>query len=355
MLTPSLVLCLALAAPPTSETIVAGLREADGAPVALVSPTPLPEGAALTGHATKAGAITIRQTLAKKKLDLLVIAPHPGKKGALDHEILVDVTKRDASGQATKLVCSGHVATSKAYEPALFMRCYPDAKFGKDGGGRLVTQMSVMFERGMVDIAEGAVHYRAPRLATWKELRTLRWQRVLGRVADKASLPLTAQVAPRKENAWALMPDTTGRVVVDQGALRVTVEYAGATRASYRLEALPDWISLADEQAVALRLVAPDDDKKTSRVCPLAISEGAKKAFDLSGAAFTLVGACYRGLTKELFQRAEVELGGLRAPLPGTTEDGWIQLQVNDQRLLVLTSPGPSAHPDTWVRVDSAR
>jgi len=353
MLLHTIVLALALSAPPTAESLLAGFHEVDGTPVTHVAPEPLPEGATLTAHVTSAGVITIRQTLAGKKLDLLVIAPRPDQAGLLAHEMRVDVTRRDASGKATSLLCSGFRTSTTRFQPMLALRCFAGTTFVADQ--RALTTLTLTLERTALDIAEGPLHYRAPRVAAMRALAKASWLRLVRRVGEKATLPLQAQIAPRRSDAWALVPDTTAQVTVDTDAVRVSVDYAGATRARYALEGLPDWVSFTQPELLALRLVAPDGARQP-RVCPLRLSQADKKSpLDTSGPAFALVGPCYTGLTEELFRRAQVVLVGLEDALPGVKEDGWIHLTVDDQRLLIVTSPAPKTHPDAWVRVDSAR
>jgi hypothetical protein len=341
-----------LSASPTPETLIAGFREADGAGVSVVSPEPPPEGAVFTAHVTPGGAVTIRQTLGKKKLDRLVIAPDPKKKGKLDHEIFVAVTKRDAAGEATKLFCSGYVTNSTRWEPTMFLSCYPNAEL--KGYGREITQMALTLERTTLDIGEGPLHYRAPRAAAMVAANQAWWRRITQRVKDKQTLPLGAHVAPVETDKWAVLPDVSARVAADVDALAITIDYSGKkTPASYRLVALEDWVSFADERLLALRLDAPGS--KTVRVCPLVPTEAAKKPFDMRGPSFTLVGPCYSGLTKELFREAKSDGVGLSVELPKVTRDGWVHLKVSDDRLLVLTAPAPSEHPNAWVRVDSSK
>jgi hypothetical protein len=182
----------------------------------------------------------------------------------------------------------------------------------------------------------------------------LAWQRLLRRVAEKASPPLRAEVLVGEPEAWVPVAGSTVSVAADVDGVGLRVVFTGATQAGYELVALTDWLDFGDPEVYALRLAAPGDKK--ARVCPVRISEAAKaNPFDTSGPAFSVMGPCYVGLTKERFAYARVGAGGLEGDLAGVKVDGRVAIVVSDQRLLVVTAPTPRALEGAAVRADSAR
>lgn len=348
MLTVTLAIALSLAVPPSPSTFIASLADVDRATATLFGDK-VPVGArAELGF--RDAALTVRQFVGDAPGTTLVFSFQTKKPGVALGEFLVQVTMTDGEREVT-FPCSARThETETRKHPLLTLRCFPPNGFRE--GGREIGGYTFELEPLALQIRAGTLTFVAPRLPARAAARKEWVERFIARVQERVSAPLSTQVSELEGEEWKLVPGVTTRVTA--AGERVEVAIAGPKQTlTYTLTFRPAWHSSADARAIAATVVGPDGKE---RVCPFLASDAKKKnPFDRSGEAFGSAGPCYLGMTEALFGGVKLKLLTPFDPPPGTTEDGWLQVQVNDERVMFLFAPIAANMPPGRIRVDSAK